>query len=278
MIQLQYKIVILVWYYGYFPWYFKYFLHSCKFNPTVDFIIFTDLVYEGEDVPSNVIFKQKSLKEIQSLASEKFGYSVNMDTAYKLCDYKPTMGLLFSEYTRGYDFWGQSDIDVIFGDIRAFLTDELLTKNDFVSSRDEWATGCFTLFRNSEFMNTLFERGRDCKKIFTDPKYLGFDEFNFLHNLLDEDNTVWNTATEIDTFTYIVKTAARDNEITAYFDFISLEGVPGKIKFNKGKLIYKNELEAMLYHLYWLKRRYNPERLPAVIPDTYYISTKRIYF
>jgi hypothetical protein len=273
----DYKIVIMVCYYGSFPWYFKYFLHSCKFNPTVNFIIFTDLEYE-QGLPKNVAFVKKSLNEIKILAADKLGYAVAIDTPYKLCDYKPVLGLLFSDYLQGYDFWGQSDIDVIYGDIRGFLTNDLLATYDFVSSRNEWATGCFTLFRNNELMNNIFKRGKDCQKVFADPEYRAFDEFNFLHCEISEERTVWDIKTEIDTFTHIVKAAARHNEINAYFEFLSLEGTPGKIKFDNGKVIYKNTLEAMLYHLYWLKRVYNPSRLPKELPGKYFISPTRIYY
>ena len=36
------NIVFTIVYIGDFPWYFPYFLHSCCYNPTVDFLIFTD--------------------------------------------------------------------------------------------------------------------------------------------------------------------------------------------------------------------------------------------
>ena len=36
------RIVFIIIYMGRLPWYFPYFLHSCRYNPTVDFLIFTD--------------------------------------------------------------------------------------------------------------------------------------------------------------------------------------------------------------------------------------------
>jgi hypothetical protein len=274
---IDYKIVVLICYYGRFPWYFRYFLQSCQFNPTIDFIIFTDTSYEYE-LPGNVSFVKKSLDEIKILATQKIGTHINIDNPYKLCEYKPAFGLLFSEYIKGYDFWAQSDIDVIYGDIRGFMTDQLLSTCDFVSCRTEWTTGCFTLFRNNELMNNIFKRGKDCEKIFADSKYWGFDEFNFLHTEINDETTVWDIKTEIETFTHIIKAAERDKEIVAQFDFIQLEGVPGKIKFDNGKVIYKNTFEAMLYHLFWLKRVYNPSYVPRKLPKKYFISRTRIYY
>jgi hypothetical protein len=36
------KIALIIAYMGNFPWYFPYFLHSCRYNPDIDFLIFTD--------------------------------------------------------------------------------------------------------------------------------------------------------------------------------------------------------------------------------------------
>ncbi|WP_431214769.1 DUF6625 family protein [Puia sp. P3] len=142
MSNFKHRIVIFVCYYGTFPWYFKYFLHSCKFNPSVDFIIFTDIPCK-EELPDNVSVEIKSLNDIRTLVSEKLGYAVNIDTPYKLCDYKPVLGLIFNHYASGYDFWGQCDIDIILGDLRSFMDEGFLNAYDFVSCRDTWATGLF---------------------------------------------------------------------------------------------------------------------------------------
>jgi len=38
----MYRIVFMIIYLGEFPLYFPYFLNSCRYNPTIDFLIFTD--------------------------------------------------------------------------------------------------------------------------------------------------------------------------------------------------------------------------------------------
>lgn len=40
--------------YGKFPWYFPYFLHSCSFNSSIDFYIITDNQSQIDDKPENV--------------------------------------------------------------------------------------------------------------------------------------------------------------------------------------------------------------------------------
>ncbi len=269
------KIAILICYYGKFPWYFKYFLHSCSFNNTIDFLIFTDINYKDK-FPLNVTLIPKSISEIKEMAKEKLGFEVNIEFPYKLCDYKPAYGAIFSEYIEGYDFWGQSDIDVIYGDIRYFITDKFLNEFDYISVRHDYTTGCFSMSRNNALMNTFFKRSKDLEKIFTTSPHYCFDECNFIYDRLRDGESILDIETEIESFTHLIKAAEKVGEIKAHFDFILLEGVPGRIMFDNGKVIYKKQYEAILYHLLLLKRYYNPEKVLS-IPNTYYISSNRIY-
>ncbi len=269
------KIAILICYYGKFPWYFRYFLHSCSFNKTIDFYIFTDIIYEG-DIPQNVKLIKKSVNDIKALASEKLGFEVNIEFPYKFCDYKPAYGAIFSDYIEDYDFWGQSDIDIIYGDIRGFITDDMLNEYDFISVRHDYTTGCFALYRNNDLMNTIFKRSKDYKTVFTTSPHYCFDECSFVQDLLTEGRSIFDIETRVESFTHIIKAAEAEGQIKAHFDFILMEGVPGRITFDKGRIIYKKQYEAILYHLYWLKRCYNPQT-EAPIPDVYHISAKRIY-
>lgn len=270
------KVVILICYYGSFPWYFSYFLHSCKFNPDIDFVIFSDIAFENE-LPQNVVIKKMALEDLKRIACEKLGVRVNIDFPYKLCDFKPAYGLIFSEYTEGYNFWGQSDIDIIFGNIRKFMTDELLNSYDYISIRHDYTTGCFALYRNNEVMNGFFTRSKDWQKVFTNAEHYCFDECNFVWDELTAGKSIFEIETAIESFTHLIRSAEQRNEIRAYFDFILIEGLVGKIKFNEGTIIYKNRYEGILYHLFWLKKKYTPSKLPVKIPNTYKISSTRIY-
>lgn len=106
---------------GEFPWYFPYFLHSCKFNPNINFVILTDNKSIPQNTPSNVRFLNYSLERFKADASKALGFNVAVNRGYKFCDFKPTYGYIFSDLIAGYDFWGHCDIDIIFGDIRAFM-------------------------------------------------------------------------------------------------------------------------------------------------------------
>ena len=52
--MLQHKIAMITCWYGSFPWYFPYFIHSCTYNPSIDFYIITDNEQIVTDKPDNV--------------------------------------------------------------------------------------------------------------------------------------------------------------------------------------------------------------------------------
>lgn len=275
--MIKYKIAILTCWYGKYPWYFPYFIHSCSYNLTIDFYIITDNLQVIYNKPANVKIICKTLDEIKITASEKLGVVVNIENPYKLCDYKPAYGFLFPEIINGYDFWGQSDIDIICGDIRGFITDKMLNTFDYISLRHDYTTGVYALFRNNEKMNTFFMRSKDYKLVFTNSQHYSFGECNFAWDELTAGKSIFEVKTEIESFTHLVKAAELTKEIKAHFDFILMEGTTGRVVFDNGKIIFKKKFEAILYHLFWLKKSYSPVRIPKIIPGTFYISPTRIY-
>ncbi len=275
--QSHTSIAVISCWLGQYPWYLPYFIHSCTYNPDVDFYIITDNEQEVPYKPKNVKIIYRPLNEIKIAASQKLGLNVNIDSAYKLCDFKPAYGFLFPEIINGYDFWGQSDLDIICGNIREFITHEMLNTYDFISLRHDYTTGCFALYRNNEKMNTFFMRSKDYKLVFSNPQHYCFDECNFVWDELTGGCSIFDLQTEIESFTHLIKAAELTGEIRAHFDFILMEGKTGRVVFDSGRIIYKNKFEAVLYHLFWLKKFYSPKRIPQPIPDKYYISPTRIY-
>jgi hypothetical protein len=273
----KFSIAILILYFGKLPWYFEYFIKSCAFNPTIDVFFISDSEYTKQ-TPSNFFWIKQTLGDTERKISEKLGFVADIRNGYKLCDFKPAYGFVFSELLKRYHFWACSDIDVIYGDIRSFLTGELLELYDFVSVRHDYTTGCFALYRNNARMNTLFMASKDYKAVFSSPEHFCFDECNFKHKQLAEGKSIFEIKTEIESFTHVVKRAEMNGEIRAHFDFILIEGVPGKIKFNKGKVTFRNKWEGIMYHLIILKQIYQPKKAPTFIPDVFRISPTRIYF
>jgi hypothetical protein len=270
------KIGILTCWYGQYPWYFPYFIHSCSYNPTIDFIIITDNKELIGDKPENVKIINKTIEEIKTLACQKLGFIVNIDCSYKLCDFKPAYGHLFSEIIKEYDFWGHGDIDIVYGNIRDFMTEEILNSYDVISSRHDYITGTFCLFRNNEKMNTLFMQSKDYKTVFESSENFCFDECNYLFQELQNGASIFDYPDNIQSMTYVVQKAAKEGKLKAFFDFIILEGTPGKIKWDKGKIIYKDTYEAMFYHLIKFKVDCKKPVVLHPIPYTFYFTPTKI--
>lgn len=271
------SIAIIICYIGKLPWYFSYFAHSCAFNEDVHFYIITDDRSYENRVPPNIRFVYKSLTEINELASEKLGFTTNITSGYKLCDFKPTYGVLFSELLENYDFWGHGDLDIIFGDIRKFMTEEVLEVHDLIAVRDDYLTGYFLLFRNNSKMNFLFTESSDYQKVLSDEKHYCFDETNFSFIDFEKEIHYSKVKSEVESMTHVVKREHEKKNINAYFDFHVIEGAYGKLSWNEGVLMYDNRFEAMLYHLILFKNIYKPKRVPMAIPNNFRISKTRIY-
>jgi hypothetical protein len=271
------SIALVICYFGKLPWYFHYFVHSCKFNPTVDFFVLTDdRTWPGE-LPLNVKLICTTINEINILAEEKLGIDVCITSGYKLCDFKPAYGVIFSHLVEGYDFWGHCDIDIIFGDIRSFITDEMLTEHDLISVRHDWLSGCFLLYRNTGKLNRLFEHSKDYKKVFAGSEHFCFDETNFAHDAFTSGRYYKEIETDIESMTHVVKRLEEESYIKPFFDFYIIEGLPGRLKWTNGHLFYRNKYEVLFYHLIYFKKHYNRSRKPIVIPDTFNISALKIY-
>ena len=152
-------ICLITCWYGTYPWYFSYFIHSCSYNPTIDFYIITDNQQIINNKPENVKIIYKTLEEIKALASKKLGFALNINCPYKLCDFKPAYGFLFPELIKDYDFWGHGDLDVVYGNIRNFMTKEILNP---LTSKINKLLSFFTQFSEISFWSTSHELVMHC--------------------------------------------------------------------------------------------------------------------
>lgn len=174
------RILFICPYFGNLPIaHMKLWLLSCKLNPTIDWLILTDDHTQELSFPSNVKVIYTTLDEIKQQAQKLFDFPIYLDSPYKLCDYKPAYGYIFSEYTKGYDYWGHCDMtDCIFGNLRKFLTD------DFLSAADKFMyLGHMTIYRNTDEVNrrifeTVSYQEDNLKNIFGSDKNWAFDELN----------------------------------------------------------------------------------------------------
>ena len=74
----------------------------------------------------------------------------------KVWDYRGALGYLYEEEIKGYDFWGHTDFDCVYGDVNKWVTDEFLSELDLHSNHDTYINGCWSLYRNTKAVNELF--------------------------------------------------------------------------------------------------------------------------
>jgi len=272
------KIIFIITYIGQFPWYFSYFLHSCRYNPTVDFIIFTDSNNISLELSSNVKIIPLTIEQIKFHAAKKLKFDVTIHSGYKLCDFRPAYGYIFFDYLKEYDFWGYCDIDVIFGNIRSFMTNELLNEYDVISARHDYLTGCFALFRNNSYFRELFMQSKDYRKVFTESRNFCFDETNYAFESFSKGFHYSQIPSEVESMTHVVRRLHEEKKLKAWFEFQIVEGFAGKMLWKQGTLIYRKVFEAMFYHLIHFKRIYTePLDLNKKIPDEFRIGKRKIY-
>lgn len=170
------KCIFIVPYFGTLPNHFQLWLDSCEKNDRFDFWVITDDKTEYY-YPQNVTVEYLSLSDLKNRIDTKLGFNTCIDSPYKLCDFKPTYGYVFSEHIKKYDFWGHCDIDLILGDLDKFLTNEILN-----SYKKIFFLGHMTLYKNEEKINRAFMLSAnsriDYKKIFTSKMNYAFDEIN----------------------------------------------------------------------------------------------------
>jgi len=158
---------------GPFPAQINIWWNSALKNPTIDFYIFTDADITSE---KNIHVIKMSFVKFRDIIQTAFDFQISLDRPYKLCEYKQTYGYVLQEYIKDYDFWGFGDMDLVYGDIRHFLTDEILSKYKFFLG---W--GHLSLLRNDKETNTYFMKRINgyqyYKDAFSTDAITFFDEF-----------------------------------------------------------------------------------------------------
>lgn len=144
------SICYIVPYFGKLPVNFQQWLLGCKFNKTINWVVITDDKTEFE-YPDNVAVYYESFESVKTKVRSHFDFEVVIDRPWNICVFRPAFGEIFSEYLINYDFWGYCDTDLMWGDIRRFYTDEVLSKYDRVGY-----LGHSTLYKNEKEVNSRY--------------------------------------------------------------------------------------------------------------------------
>ncbi len=187
------SVCFVIVYLGKFPPWLPAFLVSCGGNPNINWLIFTDATIPSSK-PENVTFQSINLATFIEMASYSMGCDVSFTKHYKLCDFKPIYGAIFSEYLKKYNYWGHCDLDVIWGDIESFLREIDFNKYDIISSRKISVSGHFTLYKNTSEINQFFKQVPNYHKVFIKDGCSRFDEGFFCYHLYKQslnENFKW---------------------------------------------------------------------------------------
>jgi hypothetical protein len=175
---MTHRIAILIPYFGDWPVWMNFFVESCRWNREIDWILFNDRP-PPENRAANVHHVPISFADYREQLSEALGLKIGAQVPYKLCDVRPALGYVHADMLQGYDFIGFGDLDVIYGDVRSFYDDKLLTDYDLISSHAERISGHLCLMRNREDVVTAFRQVRGWKAAFRRADNAAFDERAF---------------------------------------------------------------------------------------------------
>lgn len=167
------KVLLFFPHFGQLPPQYHAWRASALHNPNIDFLFFTDCDVEPA---KNIIVQKITLDDFRQAVQGKFDFPITLDRPYKICDFRPAFAYIFTDLVKGYDFWGWGDLDVVYGDIRHFMTDEVLSSHKMISG---W--GHLTLYHNDEETNTYFMKPikgyQDYKDVFTHSESRYYDEY-----------------------------------------------------------------------------------------------------
>ncbi|KAB0505751.1 DUF6625 family protein [Pseudomonas moorei] len=172
------RILFLMPYFGRWPSWMPFFLESCRRNPDIDWLFFSDCGIP-ENLPPNVTVENMMLSDYCGIVSERLGIDFAPKQAYKLCDIRPAFGLIHADRLQGYDFWGYGDIDLVYGDLRSYFTADRLASYDLFSTHERRVAGHLCLIRNTALKRELFRQIKDWKARFEDQKHHALDEGAF---------------------------------------------------------------------------------------------------
>lgn len=145
------KVAIIVPYFGRLTDYFELWLYSAGYNKEFDWLLFTDDKSANQyKCPANIKIFFLKFDDIRDRVSTILNYEFVLHKPYKLCDYKPLYGQIFKQYIEDYTFWGHCDLDIIWGNLGKYITDDILEKHDRI-----YRSGHLCLYRNSEQMNNI---------------------------------------------------------------------------------------------------------------------------
>lgn len=183
------RIALIIPYFGEWPFWIDLYMHSCKFNKEVDFFFYTDCgIPQIADGVANLHFISIRFADYCKKVSDKLGIVFSPENPYKLCDLKPFYGYIHEDLLEEdrFGFWGFGDVDLIWGDIKAFCKDDILDHHDVFSTHADRVSGHFAVFRNNDYYRKLAFSISNWKAKLESNKSFALDEIDLSRLLYGE--------------------------------------------------------------------------------------------
>lgn len=136
--------------------------------------IFTPNKYKSE---GNLEIIPMDIHEFDALLYTKLGLKVANRIVggrpYKyVSDYYVAQGRIFEDFIKGFDFWGHTNWDMVYGRLDHFLPDSFLKDCEIFSDDPNELNGIFSLYRNNEKINNLFKKIPNWEAMMSDIEHL----------------------------------------------------------------------------------------------------------
>lgn len=125
-------------------------------------LIFTPNPYKGNSACAVI---PMDIQQFNELCQKTLGVNPNMFITQSgvpslhITDFYVFTGRIFAEYLKGMDYWGITNMDVVYGNLSTFLPDEELQKYDIwtddVKNEKPVVNGVFSLWKNIDEVNNL---------------------------------------------------------------------------------------------------------------------------
>ncbi|MGL1834071.1 DUF6625 family protein [Rhodocyclaceae bacterium SMB388] len=179
---------VLIPYFGNWPPWMAFFLRSCAENPGISWFLFSDCGVP-ERCPPNVQVVEIGFDDYCKLVSSRLDIEFTPESSRKLCDIKPALAAIHPEYLEQSPFWAFGDIDVLYGDLEAYLRLRSFEKHDVTSLHLRRISGHLTVLRNDVDMNAAFRRVPNWQASLSAPRHTAFDEKAFTRVFLRHKNS-----------------------------------------------------------------------------------------
>lgn len=181
------KVILIQLWIGKIPDYFWYHYETTK-NLNIDFLFVTDQDFLIKCENYKIVNINES--DLVDLFKSKTGREIIIEKKRNIVNLKPSLGDLFYEYIKDYEYFGYYDIDTLFGDIEGQIK-PFLGEYDFISFGNEkfynYVSGPLTLIKNTDVNINLYKKEID-KLVHKLKDYFveSFDEHEF-NNLIDDN-------------------------------------------------------------------------------------------